>query len=56
LRQYLLAASERIETELRPRQGDGQWLLRFASKVEEGIDLASVARAGYSRQFIQALN
>jgi len=42
LRQYLLVASERIETELRTRQADGQWLLSFASKVEDVIDLESV--------------
>ena len=42
LRQYLLVASERVETELRTRQPDGQWLLSFASKGEDVIDLESV--------------
>jgi hypothetical protein len=39
LRQYLLVASERMETELRTRQPDGQWLLSFASNAEDVIDL-----------------
>lgn len=42
LRQYLIVASERIETELRTRQPDGQWLLSFASKGQDVIDLESV--------------
>jgi Uma2 family endonuclease len=42
LRQYLLVASERLESELRTRQADGQWLLGFASKAEDVIDLESV--------------
>lgn len=42
LRQYLLVASERIETEMRARQPEGQWLLSFASKAEDVIDLDSV--------------
>lgn len=40
--QYLLVASERIETELYTRQTDGQWLLNFASKAQDLVDLGSV--------------
>jgi Uma2 family endonuclease len=42
LRQYLLVASERMETELRTRQPDGRWLLSFASQDQDVIDLDSV--------------
>jgi Uma2 family endonuclease len=54
LRQYLLVASERTETELRTRQPDGQWLLSFASEAPAVIDLES--RFCWSRKFTRALN
>jgi len=42
LRQYLLVSSERIGTELRTGQPDGQWLLSFGANAEDVIDLDSV--------------
>jgi len=45
LRQYLLVASEGLEIELRTQQIDGKWLLSFATKVEDVIDLEIGRRA-----------
>jgi len=42
LRQYLLVASERIETSLHSRQADDEWLPSFATKAEDLIDLDSM--------------
>jgi len=42
LRQYLLVASERIETSLHTRQADDLWLSSFGTKAEDVIALDSV--------------
>jgi Uma2 family endonuclease len=40
--EYLMLASERVSAELYTRQPDGRWLLTFAGRLEDSLDLQSV--------------
>jgi Uma2 family endonuclease len=40
--EYLMLASERVSAELYTRQPDGHWLLTFAGRLEDSLDLQSV--------------
>jgi Uma2 family endonuclease len=42
LEQYLLLSQDRMQAELFSRQPGGQWLLRFATRPEEFVELSSV--------------
>ena len=44
LTEYLLVASDRIHTDLFTKQPDGRWLLTSADRLEDSVDLLSIAR------------
>jgi Uma2 family endonuclease len=41
--EYLLVSSERVMAELYTRQSDGRWLLTTANRLEDSLELQSVA-------------
>jgi Uma2 family endonuclease len=43
LREYLLVASDRVHADLYTRQPDGRWLLTSADRLEDSLDMQSVA-------------
>ena len=43
LQQYLLVAQDRIHVDLCTRQPDGTWLLREASRLQDTVELPSIA-------------
>lgn len=43
LTDYLLVASDRIHTDLFTKQPDGRWLLTSADRLEDSVDLPSIA-------------